>query len=194
MSLTAEVLFVNVDYLKKLTNLNGSVEDSSVIPAVILAQDKYMQSYLGTDLIVKLKSEISGDTLTGVYETLMDDYVRKATCWWSMVELIPHLYVRLDNGGLMIRAAENTNPITTDDLHREVESSRQNAQFYTERLVSYLCKNSSSFPEYTSNQYPDMSPDRKAYNQSGFTVSHGTDGRAYRDLYRDVLDCPDCGY
>lgn len=193
MALEAEVLFVNVDYLKKLTNLNGSVESSFIVPAVILAQDMYMQSYLGTDLMVKLKAEISAGTLAGVYETLMDDYVRKATCWWTMVELIPSLYVRLDNGGLMIRAAETTNPITLDDLHREVESARQNAQFYTQRLVAYVGQNTSSYPEYTSNQYPDMQPDRTAYNQNGFTVSHGTDGRAYKNLYRNVLTNPPFG-
>ena len=156
MSLTAEVLFVNVDYLKRLTNLNGSVESGIIVPSVILAQDKYLQQYLGTDLLNHLKANIS--SLTGAYETLMDEYVRKVVCWWTMVELMPNLYVRLDNGGLMIRTADNTQAITENDLHREIENARQNAQFYTERLVSYLCNNTSTFPEYTSNVSPDMSP------------------------------------
>ena len=80
MALTAEVLFVNTDLVKRLTSLNGSVEDSIIVPAIILAQDKYLQAYLGTDLLNRLKSDISGGTVAGVYETLLDDYVRKATC------------------------------------------------------------------------------------------------------------------
>ena len=176
MSLTAEVLFVNPDYLKRLTNLNGSVEDSYVIPSVILAQDKYLQQYLGTDLLNKLKTDVSGATLTGNYLTLMDDYVRKVVCWWTMVDLVPSLYVKIDNGGLVIRNAENTSAISPDDLHREIERARNNAQFYTQRLVSYLCNNSTLFPEYTSNSEGDMSPDKNAYSQNGFEVSgHAND-------------------
>ena len=42
MALTAEILFVNPDYMKRLTQLNGGVEDAVMIPAIILAQDKYL--------------------------------------------------------------------------------------------------------------------------------------------------------
>lgn len=176
MALTAEVLFVNPDYMKRLTQLNGGVEDSVMVPAIILAQDKYLQQYLGTDLLNKLKSDISGGTLTGVYETLLDTYVRKVTVWWAMVEMLPNLYVKLDNGGLVIRSAENTVNISDADLHREVENARQNAQFYTSRLVDYLCYNQSSFPEYTSNTSPDMFPESTVYYQNGMTISTGADG------------------
>jgi|TARA_R100000479_G_scaffold92544_1_gene45630 hypothetical protein len=176
MALTAEVLFVNPDYLKRITQLNGAVEEAVMVPAIILAQDKYLQQYLGTDLLNKLKSDVAGSGPSGVYETLLDDYVRKTTAWWSMVEMLPNLYVKLDNGGLVIRTAENTTAIGPDDLHREIENARQNAQFYTTRMVEYLCHNQTSFPEYTSNTSPDMLPQRTAYYQNGMTISIGHDG------------------
>ena len=59
MALQAEVLFVNPDYIKRITNINASVEDSYLVPSVILAQDKYIQLYLGTDLLEKLKTEVT---------------------------------------------------------------------------------------------------------------------------------------
>ena len=64
MSLQAEVLFVNPDYIKRITNINGSIEDAYLVPSIILSQDKYIQLYLGTDLLDKLKSAISGSGLT----------------------------------------------------------------------------------------------------------------------------------
>ena len=73
MALTAEVLFVNPDYLKRITQLNGAVEEAVMVPAIILAQDKYLQQYLGTDLLNKLKSDVAGSGPSGVYETLLDD-------------------------------------------------------------------------------------------------------------------------
>ena len=42
MALTAEVLFVNPDYIKRITNINGSIEDAYLVPSIILAQDKYI--------------------------------------------------------------------------------------------------------------------------------------------------------
>lgn len=175
MALTTEVLFVNTDYLKHLTTLSGSVNDAYIVPAVILAQDKYMQQYLGTDLYEKLRSDIKAGNLSGNYLTLMDNWVRKSTAWWSMVELIPNLYVQLDNGGLMIRSAENTNQISQDDLHREIERARQNAQFYTNRMIEYLCNNDTLFPEYSSNTAEEMRPERTVYYQNGLSVSRGQD-------------------
>jgi hypothetical protein len=122
-----------------------------------------------------LKSDISGSTLSGDYETLMDSYVRKATLWWTMVELIPSLYVKMDNGSLVLRVSEDTNAISPDDLHREVERARQNAQFYSYRLYDYLCHNSGLFPEYTSNTGSDMLPQPADYYQSGMSISGGVE-------------------
>ena len=175
MALTAEVLFVNPDYMKRITQLNGGVEEATMVPAIILAQDKYMQQYLGTDLLNKLKADIAASGPAGDYATLLDTYVRKATAWWAMVEMLPNLFVQLDNGGLVIRTAENTTAISEDDLHREVEQARQNAQFYTTRLVDYLRQNSGAFPEYNSNSANDMSPETQVYYQNGMTIS-GTAG------------------
>ena len=103
----------------------------------------------------------------------MNDYVRKATLWWTMVELIPSLYVKMDNGSLVLRVSEDTQTILPDDLHREVERARQNAQFYTYRMYQYLCNNSSLFPEYSSNTGADMLPQPADYFQSGMSISSG---------------------
>ena len=176
MALSAEILFVNPDYLKRLTQLNGAVEEAQIVPSLILAQDKYLQQYLGTDLLEKLQTDVSGATLSGAYQTLLDDYVRKVVVWWTMVELLPNLYVQLDNGGLVIRTAENTAAIGPDDLHRQVENARQNAQFYTTRMVEYLAANVGSFPEYNSNGTADMQPERNAYFQNGLSISIGSGG------------------
>jgi len=183
MALTAEVLLVNTEYLKSLTNLNGAVDDNLIVPSIILAQDKYLQQFLGTDLFVKIKSDVSTSSITGVYETLLDQYIRKVVCWWTMVELVPNLYVKLDNGQLSIRTGANTAPITQGDLNREDSRARQNAQFYTQRLIDYLCHNNASYPEYTSNSSPDMRPQRQSYFQNGMTISEGNYPWSQNDRY-----------
>lgn len=183
MALTAEVLFVNPDYLKRLTNLNGSIEDAYLVPSIILAQDKYIQLYLGQDLYEKLKSDVAGSSLSGNYEILLDTYVRKATAWWTMVELIPSLYIKMDNGSLVIRTSDSSSSISPDDLHREVERARQNSNFYTYQLYQYLCHNTSLFPEYSSNSAPEISPQPFEFYQSGMSIG----GEYAYDYPKEIL-------
>ena len=73
MSLQAEVLFVNPDYIKRITNINGSIEDAYLVPSIILAQDKYIQLYLGTDLLEKLKADIRAGRSPAITHVLMND-------------------------------------------------------------------------------------------------------------------------
>jgi hypothetical protein len=171
MAITAEVCFINADYFKRYSQVNGSVLETYILPHVILSQEKYIQSYLGTQLYEKLKTDITAATISGDYAILLDTYVRKATLWWSMVDMLPSMHVRIDNGGLVIRSSEDTTPITRDDLFMEVNRARDNAQYYSARLVSYLCNNSSLFPEYSTNTGSDICPTKKVYSQSGFEIS-----------------------
>tara|TARA_R110001632_G_scaffold6260_8_gene25411 strand:+ start:1580 stop:2128 length:549 start_codon:yes stop_codon:yes gene_type:complete len=174
MALTPEVLFINPDYFKRVTQLSGTIDESWFVPSIILAQDKYVQIYLGTALYEKLKAEVSqvGGPVDP-YLTLLDTYVRKVTAWWSMVELIPNLYVQIDNGGLVIRTSENTAAITPNDLNRQVEMARNSAQFYSKQMYRYLCDNSATFPEYSSNSGSQITPEPVLYNQNGYSITRG---------------------
>ncbi len=178
MPIPSEILFINKEYLTKYTQLNEAVDTNLIRPAVYLAQDKYIQLWLGTDLMNKIKSDIQNNTLSGVYETLLNNYIVKPTAWWTMVELYPSLVYKLDNGNVVSRQSEDTTPVTKGELDSLVDKARDNATFYTQRLVDYLCDNNSSFPEYTSNTFPDISPLKKVNRQSSVMFSDG-----YKERY-----------
>ena len=165
-----EVLFIDANYLKRITQLNGGVDENYIEQACILAQDKNLQLYLGSDLYDALKDKVQNSTLAGNYLTLMNTYVRKATAWWTMVELMPSLYVKIDNGGLVIRSSDNTTAISQGDYHRELERARQNANFYTNQMYRYLCQNSSLFPEYNTDLQNRIMAQPFTYYQSGLSI------------------------
>ena len=171
MAITPEVCFVNADYFKRYSQVNGSVEEAYILPHVILAQEKYVQMFLGTQLYEKLKADITAGTVAGDYATLLDNYVRRATLWYAMLDMLPSMHVRIDNGGLVIRSSEDTTPITRDDLFMEMSRAKDNASYYASRLVSYLCNNTSLFPEYSSNTGSDICPTTRVYTQDGFEIS-----------------------
>ena len=179
----SEVLFINSDYIKRYTGLNGSVEEGYIFPYTLTAQDKHIQLYLGTSLYEKLKTEVANATLTGNYKTLMDDYVLKSLMWWTMVELLPHLYVKVDNGGLVIKTAQNTSPISRNDLQMQIDSARNNALFYSGLLEDYLCENGSLFPEYSNNTGAQISP-RQPQKYGSLRISHGKKSNQTQTLAR----------
>ena len=189
----AEYIFIDENYIKDYTQLTDAVDPELIYPAALLAQDKYINSRTGDNLMRKLKEDAAADNLTGLYETLVNDYLRKALVWWTMVELIPDLYVRMDNGAPQIRISDETNQIEQADLRRAVSKAEDNAQFYTKRMTEWLCVNGSGMPEYNTNTAPDRAPtSRDVYNESGLTVSSGS--RTSSPSIAPALDeCDGCG-
>ena len=171
MAIQPEILLITEDYLKKYTAITDAVDPNIIRPAIYLAQDKQITNYLGTDLMNKIKADVSAGTISGDYETLLNDYVLKSLLWWTMVELYPSLLYKHDNGNLVSRQSEDTTPVTKGEMESLKESARDNARYYTNRLVQYLCYNSTLFPEYTSNSNNDIKPDRNPYGKSSFLIS-----------------------
>lgn len=175
----ADVLLLNPDYIKRYTHLNGSVEEAYMTPFIKLAQDIHLQQYLGTKLFNKILSDVGDGSISGNYKSLLDTYIRPMLLWWYMVEAIPHFYVKVDNGGLVIRTSEDTTPISKADLQREKDLARDKAQFYTERLITFLCENSTLYEEYTANQDGGIYPERKTYAEAGYEIQ-GSGSKEYR--------------
>ena len=183
MAITQEVLFIGPEYAKKMSTINDSVEDSYMNTLILLAQDKHVHKYLGTRLFQKIKDDVRNDSISGNYESLLDKHIRKVTLWWMMIEMIPHLHVKIHNGGLVLRTAENAITISKEDLNRELDIARQNAHMYTNLMITYLCNNTDLFPEYLQHEPGDIYPEQNVVaGTAGFIVGSGSH-RDNRDRY-----------
>lgn len=167
-------LLISPEYIKKFTILNDSIDDDRIYPAIVLAQDKHLQVYLGTRLFKAIISKVESDTLADQYSTLVDDYINRMLSWWTMVELLPDMYVSIDNTSVTMRSGATTSSAEKSYLDTLLEKSRQNANFYTQRMIDYLRWNSELFPEYTTNQNDEIPPEFRAHVMSGLTISGST--------------------
>jgi hypothetical protein len=171
MAIPQEILLINEELLKKYTPLTDAVDPNIIRPCIYVAQDMYLQNFLGTNLTIKLKDDVANGTLADQYETLLNEYVIKLLIWWTLVELYPSLLYKHDNGNLVSRQSEDTTPVTKGEMESLKEKARENARFYTKRLVDYLRFNSSLYPEYTNNTNDNIFPDRNPYGKSNFLIS-----------------------
>jgi len=159
----AYVLFISEAKLKDSTAINLNVDVELLLPYVRQAQKLYVETKLGTDLTDKLKAEITAGTLTGAYKTLVDDYIGDMLPNWAFYHAIPFLRFKIENGNIYSKTSETGNSLSTEEAQHLREEVRNTAEYYTERMIDYVCNNTSSFPEYSTNSGSDVNPDKNAY-------------------------------
>lgn len=159
----AYVLFISENKLKESTAINMNVDVDLLLPYVLQAQKLYCEPKLGTDLYQKLEADITAGTLTGAYKTLVDDYISFMLVNYAFYHCIPFLRFKVENGNIYSKTSETGNALSTEESQHLREEVLNTAQYYTERLIEYLCNNTGSFPEYSTNTGADISPDTNAY-------------------------------
>jgi len=158
----AKVLLIRREDVVRFTQTNGNVDSDKLMQHISIAQDIHLQNYIGTDLLEKLQSDVSGSTLSGNYETLVTEYIKPVLIHWSMVEAIPMLAVTIGNGGIYRHEPESGTSLDPSEVRDLVDAEKKRAVYYTDRMIDYLTHNSELFPEYTSNTNEDVSPSKNS--------------------------------
>jgi len=163
----AYVLFISEAKLKDSTAINLNVDPEILLPYVLQAQRIYIETKLGTTLYEKLESLITAGTIGNVgneaYKTLVDEYIGDCLPSWAFHMCIPYLRFKTENGNIYSKTSETGNSLSTEEAQHLREEVRNNAEYFTERMIKYITNNISSFPEYNTNSGADISPDQNAY-------------------------------
>jgi hypothetical protein len=154
----AKALLITTDDMLRYSNLSGNVDTDKFIQYIGIAQDIHIQRLLGTDLLEKIQEDIIASSLTGNYLTLVTNWVKPALIHWALVEFLPMAGITVGNGGIYRHEPENASALTKEEVDSLVNQEKDFAVYYSNRLVDYLCNNSSLFPEYTSNTNEDVNP------------------------------------
>ena len=165
--MATQTLYISENRLKESTTINQNVDTELLIPNIKIAQDKYILTKLGSDLDNKLQDLIQngqlGDAGNENYKKLVNIYIQPALIQWTFYESIVFLGFKFQNKDIMRKNSETGTPASLDDIKFLRQEVRNTAEWYTERLVDYLCHNNDLFPEYTSNTNEDVRPSRKNY-------------------------------
>ena len=161
------VLFISEAKLKSSTAINLSVDNAILLPYVLQSQQLYVKSKLGTQLYEKLEALITAGTVGSAgneaYKTLLDDYIGSMLPNYALYHCIPFLRFKVENGNIYSKSSENVTPLTTEESQHLREEVLNTAQYFTERMIDYICNNSTLFPEYSTNTGSDVNPSKEAY-------------------------------
>jgi hypothetical protein len=161
--MSRNILFISRNDIIKRAPIGGNIDPEKLVPFIKTAQDKYIWIMLGSVLYYYLQDNIATSTVVAPYTVLLEEYIKDTLVHYTVVEALPFLSYTIGNAGIF----KNTNPdqsVSPDkrDIDFLLQKELQTAQFYSERLVTYLIANTTLYPQYTAttgksdNIFPDM--------------------------------------
>ena len=185
------VLFISEDKLKKSTTINGNVDVELLRPYMKVAQDLHIWTKLGSRLYEHLQDLITANTIgdegNANYKTLIDDYIQDALVHWTLYEAIPFLGYKIMNKDIVRQTSENSETAPFEEINFLRNTVMNTAEWYTERLIDYLCENNTLFPEYNSNSGADVRPSKENF-YSGMNLGRYDRYQGTRITLNDFLD------
>jgi hypothetical protein len=179
----AYVLFISEERLKDSTTIGLNVSVELLSPYIKQAQKLYIETRIGTQLSDKLKTLIVAGTVNNVgneaYATLLNDYIAEVLPSYCLWMAVPFLRYKIENGNIFSKTSETGNALSTEESQQLRNEIMNTAEYYMERMVDYLCNNSSLFPEYKTNTGSDVSPDRNTayYSNMNLDIPSPTSSR-----------------
>lgn len=142
----AELLFIQPSDMTETSVMGGNIDYDKITFHIAFVQLSVIEPLLGTELYDKIISDITGSTLTGIYQTVFDEFVKPITKNIAIAEYVEISSYTLNNGGLFRNAPENTTDVDKEEAQFLAGKYRAAGQLFVVRFNKFICKN--AIPEY----------------------------------------------
>jgi hypothetical protein len=139
--------FVSQDYLKTSTPVLANVDITEVVPFLEETELIQIREIIGKPLYDDLKAKFAAQTLNADEITLVT-YIKKALAFRAVSAALPFLMIKLTAKGPQTLKGEFSDPTDLSQMKYIRAEIDKYSEYHEERLVEYLCKNSSKFPLY----------------------------------------------
>ena len=143
---------ITVEELKQDGFINQNLENEYLYSAIDEAQDIFLREIIGDSLYETLQNKLSEANIDGVYQTLLDSYVKIYLKYKVLALLCVPLNFKIRNIGIAQQFSNEVNTTSLEDTKYIQNYYEGKADFYANRLTKFLQTN--DIPEYkcSSNQ------------------------------------------
>ena len=146
------------DKLKEITSISKGLDCSLIEPFISIAEEFHIKPILGDELYEVILNKIELDELDDEYKILVNKHLNFAISYYAWYEASPHLLMRTEAKGIVIKDSEQSNGITTSMLKEYRQSIIDKAIMYKNSLKKFLIKNKDVIIEYKDyNNYTNKS-------------------------------------
>ena len=154
------ILLISEDTLKTYSHLNDNVFGKSLTPAIITAQDIYLQKFLGSCLYKKVLELVKSGEIRNenyvMYKELLDDYIANFLIYQTLANLIPEISTKITNMGLVTSNDEHVQNVTQGERDLVMGQYQKYADAYCKMMQDFLKENRDSFPELNCCGSPNL--------------------------------------
>ncbi len=143
---------ITVEELKADGFINQNLENEYLYSAIDEAQGIFLREIIGDSLYETLQNKLSEANIDGVYQTLLDIYVKIYLKYKVLALLCVPLNFKIRNIGIAQQFSNEVNTTSLEDTKYIQNYYEGKADFYANRLTKFLQTN--DIPEYkcSSNQ------------------------------------------
>ncbi len=163
--MATNTLIINTADLRSFTDIGNNYNTRDLANAVLKAQDIELERKIGKALFDRIAGDIASSTaFTGVYLTLVNDYIKPYLIQESYLNILETQYLTPSSRGIGQRsAAPGFTPATREIYHEKRRSIKEDIDFRANRLIEFLDYNRSSFPELSESvdlpsEQPNLDP------------------------------------
>ncbi len=140
---------ITTEELKTDGFINANFENEYLLPAIDEAQDVWLRETLGDALLEKLEELVEAEQIEGtVYEKLLEGYVKIYLKYKVLSLLCVPVTFKMRNAGIVSQYSGEISTTNLEDTKYLEGYYEQKADFFRNRLTTYLEKNKKDIPEY----------------------------------------------
>ena len=142
------VRLITINELKADGFINRNLEEEYLYSAIDESQDIFLRELLGDSLYENLQNMVNAEDVQGIYQTLLDSYVKIYLKYKILALLCVPLTYKLRNIGVAQQFSAEVNTTSLEDTKYLQNYYETKADFYANRLTKFLMKNTKDIPEY----------------------------------------------
>lgn len=159
--------FIDTEFLKDNSLIEYNLDDAKLNPLIFKAQDMYLAPTLGSDFYIHLQEAAANDTLTTDEENLIRDYIQQMVVEWTAYISVNQITSKFTNKANVQEFSQYSNVTSRAERTDLKNELRDAAEFYTKRLVKYLCDFGELFPLYENPSATENLPKNSTSYFSG---------------------------
>lgn len=142
-------LFLNENDIPFITSISGNIDIDSLKPHIYVAQTTEIKRVLGVNLYNKIYDDYVNSTLTGVYETIFNEYVKDMLVYFSCSIYVQFGGYKIANQGIFKSTAENGQAVDYKEISALGSKYKQLASNVEQNFRTFIQDN--PIAEYSSN-------------------------------------------
>lgn len=159
-------LIIPIEQITAASALDLNIDENKLIYACVNAQKIFLEPLIGSSMMRKLQS----DNITFEYQILLEKFMNDAIINWGVSECIQGIVYSMSNGGVYKHTSTDSESPSAGEISALRQSYLNKADLFASRMVSFLNKNYTYYPEYNINSPDGLNSIKKQLYTGGLQI------------------------